>query len=144
MNDNKIFACRYGWFSSTELRSIALQAHAPMELSCMPGENNINVEKGKEQITDLAPVDVSSTSHQCMDFSKELSGLMNKNHALDLSSNGGANKRERFCYIDSSNNVMETSDPAPNMSWQGKKDGAETAMRQSGDEVLVSPLFPQF
>lgn len=127
-----------------ELRPIALQEKAPIELSCISGENNMNVEKRKEHDTDLVSYAVPSTSHQCIVLSKDLSSLINKNHALDLTSTYKPNERERCCYLDPNNNVMGASYPAPNMSGQGKKDGAETSMRRLRDAVPFLLHFPHF
>lgn len=117
-----------------------LQAQAPMASCCVPGENNLNVEKSNDQSTDLAPVSVPPSDYQAVELNKNHPTSVNKSQALVLTSKDVPNERKSYACAGPNNSLVESSEA--NKSWHRKVAGDGTILRQLRDVVLILPLLP--
>lgn len=135
-----MFRLRYGWFSDTELGSVA--PHAPSASGCVPSFHNINVENKKEQIVDSVPGRVPSTSDQSENFVDPYKKLTSVKENDTFATSSSSMPKETSSYISTSKcDIADTSDPAANVSWPRKETGNEIITGQAedmGDERLSS------
>ncbi|KAG7960413.1 hypothetical protein I3843_10G121600 [Carya illinoinensis] len=122
------FRLRYGWFSDTELGSAVLQP--PSASCCILGEHIMN---GNTKITDSPPISMASTIDRTLDLYEDQPAVVNQNHALPPSSTYLSREMNKWTCLAPSNNLVESSDLAANISWCRKEAGDGTIMRQSED-----------
>lgn len=89
-----VFRLRYGWFSTTELGSVSLQA--PVAARRFLVEHDINVEKMKDPVMKSAPHSPLSANNQCVDIHNDPLSSVTKNHSLALTSSGELNEKNNL------------------------------------------------
>ncbi|XP_034693729.1 TSL-kinase interacting protein 1 isoform X1 [Vitis riparia] len=127
-----VFRLRYGWFSNTEISSVAFQA--PLASCTILGEHNMEVNNRKKQIMDSRPIHAPPpTDHQSeklVEPCKDRSTLLTGNTVVP-SSNNAQEEMTRYVNVASNSNLMESSEAAANISWH---------QRESEDDSIMMPL----
>lgn len=127
-----VFRLRYGWFSNTEISSVAFQA--PLASCTILGEHNMEVNNRKKQIMDSRPIHAPPpTDHQSeklVERCKDRSTLLTGNTVVP-SSNNAQEEMTRYVNVASNSNLMESSEAAANISWH---------QRESEDDSIMMPL----
>lgn len=118
-----ISPCRYGWFSTTDLGSVPLQA--PVASRRFLVEHDINVEKMKDPVMESAPHSPLSANNQCVDIHNDPLSSVTKNHSLALTSSGEPNEK---------NNLV--GDPTES-TWHEKVAGDQCILRHQGEVVII-------
>ncbi|XP_008442698.1 TSL-kinase interacting protein 1 isoform X2 [Cucumis melo] len=118
----QVFRLRYGWCSNAEHESVELQTSVPAY--CIQDDHIMDARDIEGRIVHAASIDA-----QPVDFNKDEVGTFTKN----MSTPTAPCESER-CISARPNDLLRSSDPVLNMSWD-KKNAADRTIIQRSDDV---------
>ncbi|XP_011651960.1 TSL-kinase interacting protein 1 isoform X2 [Cucumis sativus] len=118
----QVFRLRYGWCSNAEHESVELQTSVPAY--CIQDDHIMDARDIEGRIVHAASIDA-----QPVDFNKDEVGTLTKNTSTPT-----APCESERCISARPNDLLKSSDPVLNMSWD-KKNAADRTIIQRSDDV---------